>query len=202
MEMRAVRLKSFGKQVAVLIDHDESKKGEETTQDRVKKSVAVAANTFVWCKDSILAGAHGCDLEIMIAEGTPLSNLINAIKEIYNDPGHEINKDKWKAEYSKFLDANCDLIRAMPTDFPEPDTYQFHDIDEKVARLTLFALMHIPHSFKSSRDMRRLAELLGDTVPEAVMCLYSKLRDLLENRSKSVKSGYWDLHKGEFFDTN
>jgi hypothetical protein len=62
--------------------------------------------------------------------------------------------------------------------------------------------MHTPHSIKTSRDMRRLAESLGDDLPEAVMQLYDMLRVVLEDGKKDLKVGYWNLYKGEFVDIN
>jgi len=203
MHSRAERLKAFGKHTAILLDYDE-KTGKERadTQKRLKDSAAKADAVFVWSNESIFEGGYGCDLETVLAKGTTLSSLIDAVKSIYSTPGHEIDKNQWQTERSKVLRRDCPLFEMVPEKFPDPNFFSFDDLDEKVARLTLFTLMHGPHSMKTSRDMRRLAELLNDDVPEAVMFLYDKLRGLLEDSRKVPKIGYWNLWKGVFVDIN
>ena len=203
MHSRAERLKAFGKHTAILLDYDE-KTGKERadTQKRLKDSAAKADAVFVWSNESIFEGGYGCDLETVLAKGTTLSSLIDAVKSIYSTPGHEIDKNQWQTERSKVLRRDCPLFEMVPEKFPDPNSFSFDDLDEKVARLTLFTLMHGPHSMKTSRDMRRLAELLNDDVPEAVMFLYDKLRGLLEDSRKVSKIGYWNLWKGVFVDIN
>jgi len=203
MHRRAERLKVFGKRTAILLDYDEKTEKERAdTQKRLKNSAAKADAAFVWSNESILEGGYGCDLETVLAKGTTLSSLIDAVKGIYSTPGHEIDKNQWQTERSKVLRRDCPLFEMVPEEFPDPNSFSFDDLDEKVARLTLFTLMHGPHSMKTSRDMRRLAELLNDDVPEAVMQLYDMLRVILENGKKDPKVGYWNLCKGEFVDIN
>ena len=202
MHIRAKRLKAFGKRTAVLLDYDAKEEKEEAeTRKRLKDAASEADAVFVWCDNAILKGICGCDLEVILAEGTSLKKLTLALKTIYSDPGHEIDQGEWQNARSKQLQKDCPLITKVPEEFPDPNIYSFDTLEEPVTRLTLFTLMHAPHSIKASRDMRRLAESLGDDVPEAVMRLYDRLRAILEDGKKEEKVGYWNLWKGVFVDT-
>jgi len=199
IHIRAEHLKAFGRRAAVLLDYDAKTEREEAeTRKRLKDAASEADAVFVWCDNAILEGICGCDLEVILAEGASLEKLTAAIKTIYSDPGHEIDQDKWQRERSKQLQEGCPLVAKVPEKFPDPNIYSFVNLEEPAARLTLFTLMHTPHSIKTSRDMRRLAESLGDDLPEAVMHLYDMLRVILEDGKKDPKVGYWNLCKGEF----
>ena len=203
MHIRAKHLKALGRRAVVLLDYDaKTEKEEAETKTRLKDAASEADAVFVWCDNAIFEGIRGCDLEVILAEGTSLEKLTAAIKTIYSNPGHEIDQDKWQRERSKQLEEGCPLVAKVPEEFPDPNTYSFVNLEEPAARLTLFTLMHTPHSIKTSRDMRRLAESLGDDLPEAVMQLYDRLRVILEDGKKDPRVGYWNLCKGGFVDIN
>lgn len=202
MHLRAEHLTAFGKRVAILLDHDERKKGEPSTEDRLKLVAGKAEVAFIWARKAILDGARGCDLEVVLAEGTPLPSLIEALRTIYADPGHPIDPDLWGKERSRVLRAEYPLVNTVPQDFPNPTSYSFSNLDERVARLILLVLMHGPHSVKAARDMRRLAESLQGCVPGAVLKLYDRIRSLLENKREAASTPYYDLSEGTYFDLN
>ena len=155
--VRAKNLKEYGKRVAVLLDHDEGK--VPTTDDLIRGCMPTAEAVFVWSKDRILTGAKGCDLEVAIAKGAPLLSLAAAVKASYADPGHSIDTRDWTEARSK-IDLSESDAKTVPETYPDPATFCFTDLDDNVARLTLQVLMHGPHSIKSARDMRQLAEKL------------------------------------------
>ena len=199
MHIRAKHLKALGRRAVVLLDYDaKTEKEEAETRKRLKDTASEADAVFVWCDDGILEGVCGCDLETILAEGTSLEKLNLALKTIYSDPGHEIDQGAWQSARSKQLQKDCPLVTKVPQEFPDLNSSIFTVLEEPVARLTLFTLMHGPQSIKTPRDMRRLAEALDDEVPLAVMHLYDRLRVLLEDGEKDSKDGYWNLHKGAF----
>jgi len=192
---RAERLKDYGKRVAVLLDHDEDER--ITTDILIRGCIPTAEAVFVWSKDRILRGAKGCDLEVAIAEGAPLPSLTEAVKTAYADPGHSIDSNDWTKARGK-LDLSDSDAQTVPKTYPDPATFCFADLGGNVARLALLALMHGPHSIKSAWDMRQFADKLGtDGLPEAVLRLYDRLKELLESPERRYCGQYYDLYKGK-----
>lgn len=198
MHLRSEHLKAFGKSAAILLDHDEDAKGEKTTDSRIAEAKGHAAAVLVWSRLSILDGAKGCDLEIMLAKEAPVDSLTLAIKSIYSEAEHELDSTKWTVA-KKPLRSDHPLARQVPVDFPNPATYSFESLDEPVARLTLLCLMHGPHTLKSARDMRNLAEMLGTNVPKSVLNLYDSLRGILESPQANSGALCYDLYEGAKF---
>jgi putative ATP-dependent endonuclease of OLD family len=201
MELRVKRLGAFGKRAVVLLDHDETSKGEETTEDKMKAVANDCEAVFVWAQESILKGGKGCDLEVIVAEAVPVPRLHGAIKTIYGDPGHDIDETKWQANsknLNKVFDQNDSVVKKLLNEYLNPVTSDFNTLDESEARLRLLGLMHEPHDIKSSRDWRRLGELIDDDLPVAVLNLYDRLRELLEDTSSPLSSKHYNLHRGEY----
>jgi len=196
---RATALREFGKRSAVLIDHDEVRKNEKSTDDRV----AEAKNTgdvLVWSRKAILDGATGCDLEIILAKETPVAALTQSLKTIYLEAKdeHAIDETDWSNAKSP-LHVGSPLALQVPAEFPNPESYLFESLAEPVARLTFLCLMHRPHKIKTARDMRRLAELLKTDLPASVLNLYDRLSARLASVNEDSQYVCYDLHEGSNF---
>jgi hypothetical protein len=199
MHLRGSNLGAFGKRTAVLIDHDEATDRNQTTEVRIKEA-KTTGDVLVWSRRSILDGATGCDLEIILAKETPVAALAQSLKNIYIEAKdeHPINQAAW-GRAKKPLRAGDLLASQVPAEFPNPESYDFASLDEPVARLTLLCLMHGPHSTKTARDMRRLAELLGTVLPSSILRLYDRLRDRLMTTREDSQYVCYDLHEGSDF---
>jgi hypothetical protein len=198
--LRAKRLAAFGKHAAILLDHDKPVKGHKTTLDRMREAGQEADAVFVWAIESVLSGANGCDLEVVVAEGVPLKRLHKAISEIYRDPGHVIDETRWCAASSlkKIFDKDDSAVRKILDHYLNPVSFDFNALVEPEARLRLLGLMHEPHEIKSSRDWRRLGELIDDDLPVSVLNFYDRLRELLEDTGSPSSSKHYNLYCGEY----
>lgn len=201
MEVRAKRLGAFGKRAVVLLDHDEVATSTETTEDKMKTVANDCEAVFVWAQESILKGGKGCDLEVIVAEALPVARLHNAIRTIYDDPGHDIDVTTWQANskrLNKVFDKDDPVVKKILDKYLDPVSSDFTSLDEPEARLRLLGLMHAPHDIKSSRDWRRVGELITGDLPNAVLNLYDRLRELLEDTELQSSYKHYNLYCGKY----
>lgn len=167
-------LHELGRPTTVLIDFDQVRHGETSTDDLLREATTNGIHATTWSRNDLLPYARGCDLEILLAATTPPALLRQAILAAYEQPGHELTADEWQKAKAQITDASlrdqlpneCDLQALNTTSGPED-----------VERATNLALMHGPHSCKSAREMRLIAQALAkhNAVPKVFDALRSHL---------------------------
>jgi putative ATP-dependent endonuclease of OLD family len=136
-----------------------------------------------WPNANLLDFTAGCDLEVILAAYVPPGMLFEAIKYAYADAGHPLQEDLWVGACDVIGDRQ--IVEAFPAVYGDVD---LNDVyleglgDERIQRAFLFTLLHGPHSCKSAKDMRMIADVLAEsnTVPAIVDDLRRKvLRSIL-----------------------
>jgi len=168
-------LRAYGRKCHLLLDYDGPDDDIEALRSRFDNSV-----DFVTCWPNIdlLDFTRGCDLEVILAACVPPDILFTAIKYAYADAGHPLREDSWAEA--------CGLIadRAIVESFPpvygdvDLDDINLEDLgDDTTQRAFLFTLLHGPHSCKSTKDMRMIADVLAeyDAFPPVVDALRRKV---------------------------
>jgi hypothetical protein len=154
-------LRAYGRKCHLLLDYDGPDDNVEALRSRFDNSV-----DFVTCWPNInpLDFTMGCDLEVILAAYVPPDTLFTAIKYAYADAGHPLREDSWTEACGVMSD------RAIVEDFPpvygdaDLDDISLKDLgDEGIQRAFLFALLHGPHSCKSAKDMRMIADVLAES---------------------------------------
>jgi len=129
MHLRGSNLGAFGKRTAVLIDHDEVTDRNQATEVRINEAKNTG-DVLVWSRKSILNGATGCDLEIILAMETPVAALAQSLKSIYIEAKdeHPMIQAAW-TKAKKPLRASDLLASQVPAEFPNPESYDFASLD-------------------------------------------------------------------------
>jgi len=157
-------LKGYGRICHLLRDYDVDNgvphDDLETLKSRFNNSV-----DFVTCWPNVnpLDFTMGCDLEVVLAAFVPPAILLRAIKYAYADAGHRLKADDWAAACDEIDDPA--IIDAFPTVYGDLnwDEIDLQAIgDERTQRAFLFVLLHGPHSCKSAKDMRMIANVLAE----------------------------------------
>jgi predicted ATP-dependent endonuclease of OLD family len=190
----ATELLPFNRFVHVLIDYDRPKeKCNKTTEQLMAEYNAKEFFVTCWPKSDLLTFTKGCDLEIVLTNEVHPDILLEAIKEAYKTPCHEFNEDKWKRECDKLKDDTLKdkLKKLFPHDEAElnfADTLS--NITEK--QVYLFLLLHAPHSCKSVKEMRIIAEYLAskNAFPDFVKLLYKRILSWIKTKSTIPKQEY------------
>jgi len=154
----AVMLRSYGRKCHLLLDHDVD---QDNPQELKSRFDGKADFVTCWPHESLLDFTDGCDLEVILAAYVPPEILFEAIKCVYDDPGHPLKPDKWNQACSKIKDEGLrDLFPQVCGDFDLRKCGLQTLGTERNQRAFLFALLHGPHDCKAITDMRMIAEFL------------------------------------------
>lgn len=165
----AKTLMSCGKMCHVLLDWD----GPNDTG--MGEAGEAAAFVTSWPGEQLLPFLSRSDLEAVLVAGVPIEVLFAAVKEAYEDAGHELQPDNWRM-------ARC-LVEepqrsALPQEFPDLRDWSLDELpDEHTKQAFLYAALHGPHSCKSVKDMRIIGQMLAahDALPELLEQLRARI---------------------------
>jgi predicted ATP-dependent endonuclease of OLD family len=161
----ATILKDYGRICHLLRDYDVD---NGVPHDDLESLRARFGNSvdFVTCWPSInpLDFTAGCDLEVILAAYVPPCILFEAIKYAYADAGHPLRADSWVKACDVIEDRQ--IVEAFPAVYGDVDLNEV-DLEglgnERTQRAFLFVLLHGPHSCKSAKDMRMIADVLAES---------------------------------------
>jgi len=192
-------LSTLFKSTHVLLDYDVpnkkcKKKSDSPTDELMKMAINAGVKPLCWYKGNLLPFAQGTDLEIVLVAQVPPADLFEAIKAAYDDPGHDLTAEAWTraCEIITDLDIRNEVLNIYSgdRDLDEVDLQRFSSIEAQ--RAFLLALLHGPHSCKSVKDMRIIAEVLASrqALPHAVDVLRDKLVLAIRGIAAGDDSGY------------
>ncbi|MDQ1350106.1 MAG: 15 protein [Acidobacteriota bacterium] len=184
----------FNRPVHVLIDYDTPKgKNKKINFKQIFEIHREEFHTTYWSEYDLLPFVDGADLEIVLVKEVPADLLLEAIKEAYQDPCHDFNVDKWKSQCDKLNDPALreKLKRLFPPNEKElrfPDTL----LNNTEKQAFLFTLLHEPHSCKSVKEMRIIAEYLAsnNALPKSLELLRKRILNWIKKRSSILKQDY------------
>lgn len=171
-------LRGYGLTTHTLMDFDIP---EKKCKDENIKDLVIKNSDFVcsWPNESPLSFAGGYDIEIMLVTNIPANILFDAIKQCYEDAGHELNDSKWDEAKKEFIGINN-----LPGKFPDINTLDLNSLgDEKNQKAFLLAALHGPHDCKNTKDMRTIAEYITkkNTIPTIIEGLRKRVVECMIN---------------------
>ncbi len=185
----ARNLRALGITTLALLDYDVPKKEVEDPDahkkvDLYELSKKSAEHVICMPKKSLLSFCTGCDMEVMLLYYVPVDILYQAIIRCYQDAGHELNNDSWKDFVKKNIEKPFQEL--LPVNFPSNlAEFSLGDIkcqdnsicQEDLQKAFLYAALHQPHSCKSQKDMRIIAETMvqNKVFPAPITSLYNRI---------------------------
>lgn len=190
---RAEELLPFNRPVHVLIDHDlPTNKNSKTTKQLLTDSSPKDYYVSCWGESDLVTFSTGVDLEIILVKEVTPEILLEAIKDAYQDPCHDFDKHKWDTECDRIsITSLKDKIKVL---FPQDSNLQFADtlLKDEEKRAYLFVLLHAPHSCKSVKEMRIIAEYLAskNAIPSSVKKIHNRILSWITNRALISKQDF------------
>lgn len=180
----------FKRPVHVLIDHDANKDVEKDIMSLYSEN---GFHSTCWGDGDKLPFTIGTDLEIILASEVNPDILFAAIKEVYENATNQFNRDKWNNQCDKLTDNQIAIkLKAhFPSNISEIDI-SLIGTDESIRRAYLYVLLHEPHSCKSTREMRIIAEYLVSkhAIPKTVEKLYKRVLQWIKKQDSVLLSDY------------
>ena len=170
---KARQLKFYKRKLHLLLDYDATDTDADS-QSRVDRFQRDVDFVTCWPKSDLVPFVKGCDLEIILAANVPVEILFDAIKQVYMDAGHKLEKDNWE---KALLGIDVIYKEKFPDVYGAFDlnSFKIRDLgDENNQRAFLFSLLHGPHECKSTKDMRLISKFLAEK--KALPKLFDKLR--------------------------
>jgi len=165
-------LKAYGRRCHILLDHD-----TDDDEKQIKSKFEGKADFVTcWPNKHLLDFTQGCDMEVILVAYTPPDILFRALQTVYKDAGHGLLPRDWEKACKEITDSQ--LTASFPDVANGLTDIKIEEVgDERTRRAFLYALLHGPHSCKSTKEMRIIAQVLEehDAIPVLMDDLRAKI---------------------------